>query len=568
MVEIKASTAAPTKMFMLDGLDYPKSSYDIFYAEREQTGGVLDTSLIKVGIVNKYTGQVLVNPRHYSGYSTDGVTPFASWSALMTHLSDVINFNTASGGSGAITQTASSFSNFTAGTNVGDIAYAINSEGTKWLPFTLGGTYYPKGFYQWDGANWVSDRNGIAEALYNLDNAVKNQVVIVKSASQLSGTLDSTKVYFIDGQIDMGTTQIKVPQGGLTIEGHGYDISKLFSSENNYTMFIVDPAGTYSGNLTISGNTIWVNGTGSKIFNLDNAGNFGAIEFNTVNLGDFPVTTPSFGNLANYRQFRCGNFAAIKYTEGFTFDGSWSGIALRDSIILSSVAGSTFLKEGTSFTISDGLISNMNALSLTGTSVWCDFAPSVFINGSLMTLTGFRTRADNAIPNISHLSTSAYFKSCVGIDNTFVGGSWDITTEAQTNITTPQTLVKVAGTTTADLDAWFSHPANNRLQYNGKRIVKVDIVGYVQLESASSESFEIEVRHWDASLGSFVDIRSVPIETALKLLGDRRGGAGIVTQALLEEGDYIELWVKDASATGTADPTMLLESTLTITERQ
>lgn len=47
----------------------------------------------------------------------------------------------------------------------GEIAYARNSEGTAWLPGTLLGTYYPSGLYVYDGADWVSDRNAIADQL-------------------------------------------------------------------------------------------------------------------------------------------------------------------------------------------------------------------------------------------------------------------------------------------------------------------------------------------------------------------------------------------------------------------
>ena len=54
----------------------------------------------------------------------------------------------------------------------------------------------------------------------------------------LGGVIDSTKEYFIDGIIDMGTTQITVPTTGLTLRGYSFDISGLMSSENNYTMFI------------------------------------------------------------------------------------------------------------------------------------------------------------------------------------------------------------------------------------------------------------------------------------------------------------------------------------------
>lgn len=47
----------------------------------------------------------------------------------------------------------------------GEFAYVIDSQGTKWLPGTLGGTYYPNGFYIRTGGSWISDRNAISEQL-------------------------------------------------------------------------------------------------------------------------------------------------------------------------------------------------------------------------------------------------------------------------------------------------------------------------------------------------------------------------------------------------------------------
>jgi len=52
-----------------------------------------------------------------------------------------------------------------------ELAYARSSEGTRWLPGSLGGTFFPAGLYYYDGASWVSDREAIAEQLQiNVDD--------------------------------------------------------------------------------------------------------------------------------------------------------------------------------------------------------------------------------------------------------------------------------------------------------------------------------------------------------------------------------------------------------------
>ena len=54
------------------------------------------------------------------------------------------------------------------GDNIGDLAFVFNSQGTKWLPGPLLGTFYPKGVYVWDGSLWVSNRNDISLELQRL----------------------------------------------------------------------------------------------------------------------------------------------------------------------------------------------------------------------------------------------------------------------------------------------------------------------------------------------------------------------------------------------------------------
>ncbi len=85
------------------------------------------------------------------------------------------------------------------------------------------------------------------------------------AAAILGGTIDSGKVYFIDGAIDLGTTQITVPTTGITVRGHSFDISKLTSSEDNYTMFISESIAIGSGNVLGADYAIEVTGTGSKV---------------------------------------------------------------------------------------------------------------------------------------------------------------------------------------------------------------------------------------------------------------------------------------------------------------
>lgn len=46
-----------------------------------------------------------------------------------------------------------------------ELAYVRISEGTKWLPGSMGGTFRASGIYFYDGTNWVSDRTDISNSL-------------------------------------------------------------------------------------------------------------------------------------------------------------------------------------------------------------------------------------------------------------------------------------------------------------------------------------------------------------------------------------------------------------------
>ena len=123
--------------------------------------------------------------------STD--TPFNE-ASFRTFARENLGFKVSNGGGSTavpITQNAQNYSALTAGEAVNDIAYVRESQGTAWLPFTLGGTYYPKGFYVWDGAAWVSDRNAIASALETAladDTAIYNGSVSTSVDIDLSTT--------------------------------------------------------------------------------------------------------------------------------------------------------------------------------------------------------------------------------------------------------------------------------------------------------------------------------------------------------------------------------------------
>lgn len=109
-------------------------------------------------------------------WTDDTDTPFASYQDFIDYLDPFFFRSKVSGGGGFnFTYLANDFTNLNTVApqpiDAGTIAYVFNSEGTAWLPATMGGSYYPAGIYVSDGSDWVSDRNSIANQLQiNVDD--------------------------------------------------------------------------------------------------------------------------------------------------------------------------------------------------------------------------------------------------------------------------------------------------------------------------------------------------------------------------------------------------------------
>lgn len=396
-----------------------------------------------------------------------------------------------------------------------------------------------------------------------------SNIVIVKSASDLAGTLDSTKTYIIDGDVDMGSQQITVPEGGLSIAGlnGARDTSILRSSENSYDMFI-SPSGSYSGNLVLEGCTLNVSGTSSNIFNLTNDENSGAIDITGVNFGYTPVDRlTSLGELTAYRQILFNGVGFLFCDDGLTLSGTWSGLSAVTSIAISFADGATLFKEGAGLTFSGSVRSDMNFISTGSTSVFMDFQESNILSDGGLDLSDVRTEADDIVPNLPSSNVKARVRNCRGLKNTYVGGEWTVSTSTATVISSANTLVKMAGTTTYSDLQWFSNTTDNAFVYDSGQTIEVEVKGSLSFSGSSNRVMGIQVRQWDDSASTYVDIGARFTATL------NGGGAGnraenvaffaVITE--LEENDRIEVWIENQ--TDTSNITCVTGGIVDIAER-
>jgi hypothetical protein len=389
--------------------------------------------------------------------------------------------------------------------------------------------------------------------------------VIVKTPEDLKD-IDSTKNYMVDGAIDMGTTQIKVPVDGISISGlnGGREVCILYSSEDNYTMFINDDGG-FAGNVLAESMTFRTTGTNSKLFDLDNNGFNGSFEFVGVNFGGFGSDfTESLGSLTSYRQIfmeACG-FYNVK--DGFTLNGSFSGLVIQNSNTIGTDAF-TLLKEGTSLTFSGSVRSNINFLSVNTSSVLMDFQESNILLKGGLSLENVRSGADDALPSITGSSTYARFRNCLGIRNTYVGGQWSVSTGATTVIGSSGTFYKMEGTTSYVDMQWFTSSGNNRFVYDGDQTIEVECKGILSFTGGNNDEMAIKFRKWDNSASAWVDGESFTSTLNGGASGTRSENLGFNAYFEVDNGDYIEVWI--ANNKDTSNITLDVGGLVSVTER-
>lgn len=390
-----------------------------------------------------------------------------------------------------------------------------------------------------------------------------DNTVIVKSVDDLA-VIEAGKTYFIDGVIDVGSTEIEIPTTGARFVSDSINSKGLYSTADNHTMF-KSPGGSYSGDLKFSQMFLASSGTNSKLFDVDNDSNNAAIEFVDVNLGQFGYgTTTELGDISNYRQFRAIGAGFILVGDGFTFNGTMSGGIVVESSIALALPAMTLIKEGASLTV-DNFRSDINFKSVNAASVFTDFDAANIDTKGGMALTNVRTDATDIVPNLSPTDVKARFKNCNGVDNTYVGAQWQITTSSTTTIASANTPVKVAGTTTYVNEYWFTNTTDNAFVYEGGQKIEIEAKGLLSFSGGNNDQINVFFRKWDDSASAYVDLPKTQATLNGGVLGTRAEGVGIFGYTTLEEDDRIEVWVENI--TDNTDVEALEGGLVSITER-
>lgn len=395
--------------------------------------------------------------------------------------------------------------------------------------------------------------------------------VIVSEAEQLQGNLSSDKIYIIDGIIDMRNISIIVPPTGLSMAGSGqgsFGVSGFYSNQSNYTLFTYDNL-TYSGNLFLSGGLeINIEGENSQIYDLDNKGNFGAVETNIVNYNN----CKSIGSLYNYRQALGDNIGVFGCETGLEFGGTWLGGARFTTMIVRN-----FGDNGTLFYTKNGLtfgsrfFTNANVDLGTNSSL-LNFNESHFIsdgnlqlNGMSITRNGLLDIGDpKIIPNIDRGNVKSLFRDNLGIKDTFEGIEMKFNISTLTPLT-QNNITKALGTTIYSDAQHFSGSGNNSMIYNADIDKDFLIKGQVTLETMKGDVVDVILRKWDNSTNSYVEISRQEMNLINAVSIDDLGIFIFNSIIELSKDDRVEIWLENTQNNG--DARILKESYLIVSKR-
>jgi hypothetical protein len=420
---------------------------------------------------------------------------------------------------------------------------------------------YPEGVFT-DGVISVVD-----QALKDIGDIVIR--VNQDNVSYIMGSIDSTKLYLIDGDVNFTGVSIEVPSTGLFISGHNIDLSFMRCADNNYTMF----TGATAGNVFIKDLTIVVNGTNSQVNNVTGATGFEAYECVRVNWNN----CTSLGTITGYRQGLETGTGRFGGTPQLTLAGTWiGGYFIDTSIIRSLTAGAyAIYSAGAGFSMASRFRSNQN-IDLPTTTNYIDFTGSNFPNTDtlqlidmLITRNGVTEPNQLSIsPNITKSNVASNWKDNIGLNNTFEGGITTISSETATSIGVQGDWYTLNGTWTASELVHFDSPSNGQLRHisNFPRSWKITV--NIVMVGTANDVIGIRWRKFDSSASTFSEGNEV-----LRVINNLQGGSGsrdvayynFILNLELDFNDYVYWQVRNNS--GTDNVTAELNSEWSIEER-
>jgi hypothetical protein len=390
----------------------------------------------------------------------------------------------------------------------------------------------------------------------NIDNRV-----VVKAPADLSGSLDSSKLYVIDGIIDFTGTgiNITVPLGGFTYEGLGQGVSKLVCSDDGYHMFVSPVGGC--GSIDGSGCTVEVSGLGSEVYAITGSTGNESFEHSRIIWND----CSSLGYVDGFRQGLEVNTARFGGKPELELRSTWAGGYRQSTSIIrgldSGMTGSIF-KAGAGLTFGSRFLTDLNA-DLSNSAALFDFSPSNFtktsslrVFGASIARNGVADATDVTLsPNIDHNSVYSLWKGNTGISDTHTGGRIVVTSETENPIATQSVFEDIIGTFTASGLVHFSNPSGGQMLHDGSDPRDYNVFSFLVIDGDQGVEVAVKAVKWNSSLAAFEDVG-----TQTRQINSLVGGRDVaffdaLFPVTMDKDDYLKLQI----ANNTSDSSLTAE---------
>lgn len=389
-------------------------------------------------------------------------------------------------------------------------------------------------------------------------------------ATTLGTTIDSTKVYLLDGVVDFTGTglNIELPANGINIIGSTFNVSGVKCTDAGYTLFT--SVGGGSGDVLVERFHVEISGVGSQVYNITDSTGLHAVEADRVNYNN----CTSLGTITGYRQGLETGTGRFGGTPELTLAGTWLGGFFIDTSIVRSLTNSAFtlFKAGAGFTMASRFRSNQN-IDLPALASFLDFAPANFTNPStlqleqcIVTRNGVSDASDsNLTPNIAASDLQSSWNGNNGLPNTFPGGELTITVEVLTSIAVAGTFVDLLGTYVSNDLQHFDEPANGQLRHLGSSPREYKVTGQVVLDGGANDVAALKIVIFRAATTSFEDAKTIT-----RVINNLQGGRDVAyftleDNIILNVNDYVKIQV--ANISDTTNVTAELDSYFTVEAR-
>jgi hypothetical protein len=270
-----------------------------------------------------------------------------------------------------------------------------------------------------------------------------------------------------------------------------------------------------------------------------------------VNLVALDWRNVNFENVPNVGVINtCDNFifdtSAFLGAQGLRFTGTIGTVAMNNSLFRGLGSAGKIIELDASCTITRRFRIIYSSVVAFGSTVGIDVNTSatIPIEAYILDTVNF-SGGSSYLSGVDNTNNKALFVNCVGITNTAVNGQLFMQNNATaTTISNTSDFFKIEGTTTASPDnAKFTH-SDNRLTCDA--VIQRKYLIQCTLSFAAGATNVCEFGFYDSQL---VAVRTPSRTKATANAGGRAENVNFVCVVSMKQGDFLEVWAKNTSAT-------------------